>query len=64
MEEDIREGQSYSDVTEKYPKVFPALFVNMIRAGEMTGSLDESLDRLAKYYEKQYKLKKKKSSLP
>ncbi|TXL62474.1 type II secretion system F family protein [Cerasibacillus terrae] len=59
VEEDIREGQSYSDVTEKYPKVFPALFVNMIRAGEMTGSLDESLDRLAKYYEKQYKLKKK-----
>ena len=31
----------------------------MIRAGEATGNLDETLERLAIYYEKQYNLKKK-----
>ena len=44
---------------QRYPKVFPALFVNMIRAGEVTGNLDETLERLAFSFEKQYNLKKK-----
>ncbi|WP_203246783.1 type II secretion system F family protein [Sporosarcina beigongshangi] len=59
VEEDIRSGVSFSDAASKNQKVFPALFVNMIRAGEATGNLDESLERLAFYYEKQYNLKKK-----
>ena len=59
VEEDVRTGLSFSDATERYPKVFPSLFVNMIRAGEATGNLDESLERLAFSYEKQFKLKKK-----
>ncbi len=59
VEEDVRSGLSFSDAASKNPKVFPVLFVNMIRAGEATGNLDESLDRLAFSYEKQFKLKKK-----
>ena len=59
VEEDVRSGLSFSDAAAKYPKVFPALFVNMIRAGEATGNLDESLERLAFSYEKQFNLKKK-----
>ncbi len=59
VEEDIRSGVSFSDAAMKNSIVFPPLFVNMIRAGEATGNLDESLDRLAFYYEKQYNLKKK-----
>lgn len=59
VEKDIREGLSFSEAASKHPKIFPALFVNMIRSGEMTGSLDDTLDRLADYYEKQYTLKKK-----
>ncbi|GGA35612.1 type II secretion system F family protein [Psychrobacillus lasiicapitis] len=59
VEEDVRSGLSFSDAAAKNPKVFPALFVNMIRAGEATGNLDESLERLAFSYEKQFKLKKK-----
>ncbi|WP_419958654.1 type II secretion system F family protein [Psychrobacillus psychrotolerans] len=59
VEEDVRSGLSFSDATERYPKVFPQLFVNMIRAGEATGNLDESLERLAFSYEKQFNLKKK-----
>jgi type IV pilus assembly protein PilC len=59
VEEDVRSGVSFSDAAAKNSKVFPALFVNMIRAGEATGNLDESLERLAFSYEKQFNLKKK-----
>lgn len=58
VEKEIRGGIAFSDATEKYPKVFPPLFSNMVRAGEMTGNLDETLDRMATYYEKQHSLKK------
>src|SRR5690625_6451714 len=47
VEEEIKGGIAFSDSIERSPKVFPSLFVNMIRAGEMTGSLDETLDRMA-----------------
>ncbi|WP_033828287.1 type II secretion system F family protein [Bacillus andreraoultii] len=59
IEEDIRGGIPFSDAAGKYPKIFPQIFVNMVRAGEATGNLDETLDRLAGYLEKQYDLKKK-----
>lgn len=59
VEEDIRSGTSFSDAAGKHPKVFPVLFVNMMRAGEVTGSIDDTLDRLAGTIEKQYKIKKK-----
>ena len=61
--EDVKSGLSFSDAAAKYPKVFPQLFVNMIRAGEVTGNLDESLERLAFSFEKQYNLKKKVQSM-
>lgn len=59
VEEDVRSGRSFSEAAEKHPAVFPQLFVNMIRAGEMTGDLDDTLDRLASYFENQYTIKKK-----
>ena len=59
VEVDIRSGIPFSDATRKHSKIFPPLFINMISAGEATGSLEDTLDRLAVYYEKQYTLKKK-----
>ena len=59
IEEDLRSGISFSEAAEKHPKVFPQLFINMVRAGEASGNLDETLDRLATHMEKQYDLKKK-----
>src|SRR5690625_4639550 len=58
VEEEIREGRSFSEAIANHAKIFPPIFVNMIRAGEMTGNLDDTLDRLASYFEKQYNLKK------
>lgn len=59
VEEDVRSGLTFSEAANKYPNVFPAVFVNMIRAGEATGNLDTSLDRLAMSLEKQFAIKKK-----
>lgn len=57
--EALRNGNPLSDAAEKHRKVFPPLFVNMVRAGEVAGNLDEILDRLANYFEKQHQTRAK-----
>lgn len=59
VEEDIRAGIPFSEAVSRHPKVFPPLFVNMMRSGEATGNIDETLERLADTFEKQYRLKQK-----
>ncbi len=56
VEEDIRQGQSLSEALAKYPKVFSALYVNLIRSGEIGGMLDTVLDRLAAQTEREEEL--------
>lgn len=53
----IREGSSFSDALQKHPKVFPRLYVNMIRAGEAGGVLDVVLDKLNEFLESSKALK-------
>jgi type IV pilus assembly protein PilC len=48
---DIEAGMSFCDALAKHPKVFSELFINMAKAGETSGMLDEVLDRLASYLE-------------
>lgn len=59
VEVDLREGKPLSTAASKYRKIFPPMVINMIRAGEMGGNLDETLDRLAIHYEKQHATKQK-----
>lgn len=59
VEEDVRSGLAFSQAVAKYPKIFPDLFVNLMQSGEATGNIDETLDRLATTFEKQYRLTKK-----
>ena len=49
---DVETGSSLSEGMAKHKDVFSALFVNMVKAGESSGMLDEILDRLAEYLEK------------
>jgi len=59
ISKDIEAGQSLSDALGKHPKVFPPIFVNMVRAGETGGVLDEVLERLADHFEAELALKGK-----
>jgi general secretion pathway protein F len=47
----IREGSAFSDALAKYPRIFPKLYVSMIRAGETGGVLDIVLDKLNEFLE-------------
>ena len=47
IEEDIRQGQTLSESLKRYPQVFPPLYVSLTHAGEIAGTLDTVLERLA-----------------
>ena len=53
----IREGSSFSDALSRHPRVFPKIYVNMIRAGEAGGVLDVVLDKLNEFLESSRELK-------
>jgi general secretion pathway protein F len=53
----IREGSSFSDALQRHPKVFPRLYINMVRAGEAGGVLDVILDKLGEFLESSKALK-------
>ncbi|MCH1626584.1 type II secretion system F family protein [Ferdinandcohnia quinoae] len=59
VELDLREGISLSKATAKHKKVFSTLFTNMVKVGEIGGTLDETLERLAVHFEKQHKTRQK-----
>jgi len=56
---DVEAGSSLSDAMARHKKVFSELFVNMVKAGESSGMLDEILDRVAIYMEKTSSLQRK-----
>ncbi len=56
--EDVRTGSDLSRAIGKHPKVVSELFVNMVKAGEVSGQIDEILVRLADYLEATARLKR------
>lgn len=59
IEQELTEGKPLSDAAAKHKKIFTAMFVNMIRAGEAGGNMDETLERLAVHFEKQHNTRSK-----
>ena len=53
IEQDLREGNPLSQAASKHKQIFTPMFINMIRAGEAGGNMDDTLERLADHYEKQ-----------
>ncbi|MEI6807606.1 MAG: type II secretion system F family protein [bacterium] len=51
LRDDISQGSSLSNALAKHPRTFTTLYVNMIRAGEASGTLGEVLKRLVDHYE-------------
>jgi len=62
ISEKVNQGSSLGDTMAEYPKVFPKLYTNMIRAGEASGSLETVLYRLAEFMEKELEIRSKVSS--
>lgn len=53
----VEKGETLSESLRLYPKVFPELMVNMVAAGEASGSLDTALERMGEQFEKSAKIK-------
>ncbi len=53
----VVEGGSLADALQLYPKIFPEMYISMIRSGENSGNLGTILKRLADYYETQERLR-------
>lgn len=56
---EMRRGIQFSDAAALHPSVFSVIFINMVRAGELSGNLDEILNRLATFYEKEHATREK-----
>ena len=57
IRDEVRGGVSLSEALERQHGVFSRLFINMVRAGEMGGTLDHTLTRLSEYLERAQELK-------
>jgi general secretion pathway protein F len=57
LREKIVEGQSLAEALQAYPHIFSAVYTNMIRAGETSGTLELVMERLADISEKQEAMK-------
>lgn len=59
IQSEVEGGQTLTRSLEKYPSVFDRLFVGLVNAGEVGGALEESLQRLSQFLEKDVELRRK-----
>ncbi len=59
LRHEVEAGQMLSKAMAKYPRVFNNLFVGLIRAGEVGGVLEETLQRLSTFMEKDVEMRRK-----
>lgn len=57
--EDIEKGKTLSESMAEHRDIFPDILINMVEAGEVSGSLDNSFEKMALHFEKETKLKQK-----
>lgn len=57
--EEIQKGTILSEAMRKHKNAFPSILINMVEAGEMSGTLDASMEKMADHFEKDFKLKQK-----
>jgi general secretion pathway protein F len=56
VRQQVREGRSLADALQAHPRIFSSIYVNMVRAGEESGTMEIVLARLADYMESQARL--------
>lgn len=57
--EELQKGQTFSEALKIHDNIFPELFIYMVEAGEVSGTLDIILERMAVHYEKENKIQNK-----
>lgn len=57
--EDLQKGLSLSQALERQGRVFPSLFINMVKVGEISGNLDMIMKNMATHYENEYDIETK-----
>ncbi|MGZ6550878.1 MAG: type II secretion system F family protein [Tumebacillaceae bacterium] len=55
----VARGNQLSEALREYDEMFPTVFLSMVRAGEVTGNLEDVLDNLATYMEKEHNTREK-----
>ncbi|HYE02966.1 MAG TPA: type II secretion system F family protein [Phycisphaerales bacterium] len=58
LKSDVEAGKQFSEAIARHPKLFGPLYVNMVRASEMSGSFAEMLDRIAGYITQEIETRK------
>ena len=53
IKQDVESGKQFSEALSKHPKLFGPLYINMVRASEMSGSFSQMLERIASYLQQQ-----------
>jgi type IV pilus assembly protein PilC len=53
MKKDVESGKQFSDALMRYPKIFSPLYINMVKASELSGGFSKMLDRIAGYLTQQ-----------
>ena len=53
IRKDVESGRQFSDALQRYPKTFSPLYINMIKASELSGGFSRMLDRIAVYLDQQ-----------
>ncbi|MBN2297411.1 MAG: type II secretion system inner membrane protein GspF [Deltaproteobacteria bacterium] len=59
VRDSVNEGMSFADALTQHKRIFPELYINMVRSGEVSGALDVVLVRLAEFMEGQHRLRSK-----
>lgn len=59
VQNSVEGGQTLTKSLEKYPQIFDRLFLGLVNAGEIGGALEESLQRLSQFLEKDVELRRK-----
>ena len=62
VDEDVKEGNSFSSSLKRFPDTFSRLYIALVRAGEASGKLDEIMARLADTLERQRQFQSKTKS--
>ena len=62
MQADVEKGESLAASMRRHPKIFPAILVNMVAAGEASGNLEESFRQMEIYFDRSKRTKSKVTS--